>query len=108
MRTLPCRRLDVDVACLAFVVSLLSGFKIPHIENLGVTNDEYEVIDISDNELTKLDNLPLLSRLTMLLLSNNRISKLALELNRNVPHLESLVSRSCSAAELTRCAGPLD
>lgn len=69
----------------------LRGFKIAHIENLGVTNDEYEVIDLSDNEVTKLDNLPTLARLTMLLLSNNRINKVAIELHRNMPKLDALV-----------------
>lgn len=70
---------------------LSSGFKIPHIENLGVTNDEYEVIDLSDNDLTKLDNFPTLKRMEMLLVSNNRINKIALELYRNLPTLDSLV-----------------
>jgi U2 small nuclear ribonucleoprotein A' len=68
------------------------GFKIPHIENLGVTNDEYEVIDLSDNEITRIENLPLLKHLTTLLLSNNKINKIAVELNRNAPAMESLVS----------------
>ena len=25
--------------------SMIAGFKVPHIENLGVTNDEFEVMD---------------------------------------------------------------
>lgn len=56
---------------------LLRGFKIPSIENLGGTNDAYECIDLSDNDLIKLSNFPPLKRLKSLLLMNNRISRIA-------------------------------
>lgn len=85
----------------------LRGLKIPQIENLGVTNDEYEVIDLSDNELTRLDHLPLLQRLNTLLLSHNRIGKIALDLQRNVPKLEALIlthNRLATLADLDALA----
>lgn len=70
---------------------LLPGFKIPHIENLGVTNDEYEVIDLSDNELSKLENFPLLQRLTTLMVCNNRVHKVSLDLHKTLPKLDALL-----------------
>ncbi|CBZ53227.1 putative U2 small nuclear ribonucleoprotein [Neospora caninum Liverpool] len=45
----------------------LRGYKIPTIENLGVTQDHFECIDLTDNELLKLENFPPLPRLKTLL-----------------------------------------
>ena len=49
------------------------GYKIPLIENLGATLDQFDTVDFSDNEIRKVDNFPLLPRLKNLLLNNNRI-----------------------------------
>ncbi|MEE6509307.1 hypothetical protein FKM82_025494 [Ascaphus truei] len=51
----------------------LRGYKIPVIENLGATLDQFDTIDFSDNEIRKLDGFPLLKRLKTLLVNNNRI-----------------------------------
>uniref|UniRef100_A0A8C9G580 Small nuclear ribonucleoprotein polypeptide A' n=1 Tax=Pavo cristatus TaxID=9049 RepID=A0A8C9G580_PAVCR len=51
----------------------LRGYKIPVIENLGATLDQFDAIDFSDNEIRKLDGFPLLRRLKTLLMNNNRI-----------------------------------
>jgi len=69
---------------------LLRGLKIPNIENLGGTNDAYECIDLSDNNLIKLANFPPLKRLRTLLLMNNRISRLADDVFDPLPHLISV------------------
>jgi U2 small nuclear ribonucleoprotein A' len=69
---------------------LLRGLKIPSIENLGGTNDAYECIDLSDNDLIKLANFPPLKRLKTLLLMNNRISRLAEDVFDPLPHLVSV------------------
>lgn len=69
----------------------IRGLKVPVIENLGVTLDQYEAIDLSDNEVAKLDNFPLLTRLQNLLLHNNRIAKISEGLGRYLPKLHSLV-----------------
>ncbi|KAF8506903.1 L domain-like protein [Russula emetica] len=55
----------------------LRGYKIPAIENLGVTKDQHDAIDFTDNSLVALSNLPLLRRLHTLLLANNRISTIS-------------------------------
>jgi len=69
---------------------LLRGFKIPTIENLGGSNDAYECIDISDNDLIKLGNFPPLKRLGTLLLMNNRISRIASDCFDPLPNLVSI------------------
>jgi len=72
----------------------LRGFKIPVIENLGfvfafvissinydmfplivfvrATQDQYQVIDLSDNEILKLDNFPMMLKLEVILLTKTR------------------------------------
>ena len=53
--------------------NVVLGFKIPVIENLGATLDQFDTIDFSDNDIHKLGGFPLLKRLKHLLLNNNRI-----------------------------------
>jgi len=69
----------------------LRGFKIPVIENLGVTEDQYDAIDLSENEILKLENFPLLTRLQTLLLSNNRIARISEGLQKFLPKLSTLM-----------------
>lgn len=66
---------------------LLKGMKIPNVENLGGTNDAYECIDLSDNDLIKLANFPPLKRLHTLMLMNNRISRIAEDCFQPLPNL---------------------
>lgn len=49
------------------------GYKIPEIENLGATGDQFDTIDFSENDIRKLDGFPYLKRLKCLLMNNNRI-----------------------------------
>jgi len=67
------------------------GYKIPQIENLGVTEDQYDCMDFSDNELLLLDGFPLLKRLSTLILNNNRIVRIGANLETFLPKLEALV-----------------
>ena len=34
----------------------LCGYKIPTIENLGVTKDAFDTLDLSNNDVKKLEN----------------------------------------------------
>jgi len=70
---------------------LLRGFKIPAIENLGGTNDAYETIDLSDNDLIKVGNFPPMKRLHVLMLMNNRISRIAEDCFNPLPNLCSVI-----------------
>lgn len=69
----------------------LRGYKASTIENFGVLQDQFDSIDISDNEVRKLDNFPRMQRLTMLLANNNHISKVSARLGDQLVNLKSLV-----------------
>ncbi|CAL1412554.1 unnamed protein product [Linum trigynum] len=69
----------------------LRGNKIPVIENLGATEDQFDTIDLSDNEIVKLENLPFLNRLGTVLLNNNRITRISSRIGEFLPKLHSLV-----------------
>jgi len=43
------------------------------IENMGATMDQFDTIDLTDNDIRRLDGFPLLKRVKGLMLSNNRI-----------------------------------
>lgn len=79
----------------------LRGFKIPVIENLGATQDQYQVIDLSDNEILKLDNFPMMLKLEALLFADNRICRIARGLGKYLPKLESLVLTNNKFSKLT-------
>ncbi|KAJ7358795.1 U2 small nuclear ribonucleoprotein A' [Desmophyllum pertusum] len=78
----------------------LRGYKIPVIENLGATLDQFDTIDMSENDIRKLEGFPLLKRLKSLLLNNNRICRIAEKLDESLPNLESIVMTSNSMQEL--------
>jgi len=69
----------------------LRGNKIAVIENLGATQDQYDSLDLSDNEITKFEGFPILNRLKTILLSNNRIIRIAPNLGEQLPNLDTLV-----------------
>jgi len=79
----------------------LRGFQIPDIENLGVTLDTYDSIDLSENAITRITNIPLLKRLTTLLLSNNRVSRIDAGLGQFLPSLRHLVLTNNKLSTLT-------
>lgn len=78
----------------------LRGYKIPVIENLGATLDQFDTIDLSDNDIRKLDGFPLLKRLKSLLLNNNRVVRISDTLAECLPNLESLILTNNSMQEL--------
>jgi len=78
----------------------LRGHKIPAIENLGVTRDQHDAIDFTDNSIVALANFPLLRRLRTVLLANNRISTISPGLHISLPHLTALVLTNNNIAEL--------
>ncbi|KAL7735428.1 hypothetical protein ACLKA6_019545 [Drosophila palustris] len=87
----PCRERELD----------LRGYKIPQIENLGATLDQFDTIDLSDIDLRKLDNLPHLPRLKCLLLNNNRILRISDGLEDVVPNLNSIILTGNNLQELS-------
>ncbi|KAF9015026.1 L domain-like protein [Cyathus striatus] len=78
----------------------LRGYRIPAIENLGVTKDQHDAIDFTDNAILTLGNLPLLKRLNTLLLANNRIHSISPSIHLSVPNLATLVLTNNTIIEL--------
>ncbi|KAJ3499857.1 hypothetical protein NLJ89_g10050 [Agrocybe chaxingu] len=78
----------------------LRGYKIPAIENLGVTKDQHDAIDFTDNAILTLGNLPLLKRLETLLLANNRIQNISPSIHLSAPNLKTLVLTNNNICEL--------
>jgi len=79
----------------------LRGYKLSVIENLGATLDQFDCIDLSDNDIKKLENFPLLRRLRMLILNNNRICRFESNLEECLPQLETIVLTNNNVQELT-------
>lgn len=69
----------------------MRALKINAIENLGATLNQFDCFDLSDNSIRKFENLPLLPRLKCMLLNNNRIYKIAPNLEESIPNLERLI-----------------
>lgn len=114
----------------------LRGYKIPAIENLGVTRDQNEaigkhpkndrrrprssklakekliaetfVIDFTDNDIRHLGNFPRFTHLKSLLCARNRISSLSPSLASTIPNLEVLVLTGNALTELTDLDGLRD
>ncbi|XP_074521697.1 U2 small nuclear ribonucleoprotein A' [Halichoeres trimaculatus] len=78
----------------------LRGYKIPVLENLGATLDQFDTVDFSDNEIRKLDGFPLLKRLKTLLMNNNRICRVGENLEQSLPSLKELVLTNNNIQEL--------
>lgn len=62
----------------------LRGYKLIVIENLGAMQDQFDTLDLSDNEIKKMDNFPRMNRLRTVLLSNNHITRLDARVGRNL------------------------
>ncbi|VAH96718.1 unnamed protein product [Triticum turgidum subsp. durum] len=81
----------------------LRGNKIAIIENIGATEDQFDTIDLSDNEIVKLENFPFMNRLGTLLINNNRITRINPNLGEFLPKMHTLVltnNRLTSLAEI--------
>lgn len=82
--------------------SIHPGNNIPLIENLGVTRDLNDSIDLTDNNITILGNFPRLVRLRSLLIARNRISHIhPTTFASSVPNLEMLVLSNNHIANLS-------
>ncbi|KAF8390799.1 hypothetical protein HHK36_025327 [Tetracentron sinense] len=64
---------------------------ILHTLFLGSWQDQFDTIDLSDNEIVKLENFPYLSRLGTLIMNNNRITRINPNIGEYLPKLHTLV-----------------
>lgn len=78
----------------------LRGYKISVIENLGATLDQFDCIDLSDNDIKKIEGFPLLKRLRMLLVNNNRVCRFEEHLEESLPNLENMTLINNNIQEL--------
>ena len=76
------------------------GFQVATIENLAVLEDQYDCLDFTNNDIKRLDNFPLMKRVTTLLFSNNHISKLSSSIAKNLPGLQCIVLSNNRIAHL--------
>ncbi|KAK0549044.1 U2 snRNP complex subunit [Tilletia horrida] len=90
--------------CLKDRELILRGNKIPAIENLGVTKDLNDAIDLTDNDIRALAGFPLLTRLTTLSAANNLITRIDPRLAHSLPCLESLILTNNQISELGELA----
>jgi U2 small nuclear ribonucleoprotein A' len=67
---------------------------------LKCPQDQHDAIDLTDNSIVTLGNLPLLKRLRTLLLANNRISSISPSIHLSVPNLTTLVLTNNNISEL--------
>ncbi|KAG1666960.1 hypothetical protein FOA52_004243 [Chlamydomonas sp. UWO 241] len=79
------------MSCINLYELDLRGNKIAAIENLGVTQNQFDSIDLSDNAIVKLEGFPRLLRLKQLLLNNNRLTRIGKKLEDTVPGIETLI-----------------
>ncbi|KAN0064339.1 U2 snRNP complex subunit [Thecaphora frezii] len=82
----------------------LRGLKIPAIENLGVTKDQNDTIDLTDNDIRFLGNFPLLQQLKTLHLGNNLVTRIDSRLAFTIPALSTLVLTNNSIQDLGEVA----
>jgi len=65
-----------------------------------ILQDQHDTIDLTDNSLTALSNLPLSPRLRTLILANNSIHAIHPSIQQSVPNLTTLVLTNNAFAEL--------
>lgn len=69
---------------------LLRGLQIQNLENLGITNDKFAVVDLTGNDLVTVDNIPRLANARALLLGNNKIVHIE-DVEDNLPNVTSIL-----------------
>jgi U2 small nuclear ribonucleoprotein A' len=62
--------------------------------------DAFDCIDLSDNEIKKLENFPRLNRLRMLLLNNNYVTRFQDDLADSITNLEYLILTGNKVSQL--------
>lgn len=69
----------------------LRGLQMPAIENLASHQGTYDTLNLTDNSITALGNIPLSPRIQSLHVAQNQISSISPSLPPNIPNLVTLV-----------------
>lgn len=69
----------------------LRGNRIPQMENLAITRDRYDTVDLSNNELRVLGSFPTLQNLRSLYAANNQLARIDEDMAGRLPNLAHLV-----------------
>lgn len=69
----------------------LRGLQIPVIENLASHQGSYDTLNLTDNSITVLGNIPLSHRLQAIHAAQNQITTISPSLPPNIPNLVTLV-----------------
>ncbi|KAK8843958.1 hypothetical protein IAR55_006750 [Kwoniella newhampshirensis] len=69
----------------------LRGLQIPVIENLASHQGTYDTLNLTDNSITVLGNIPLSPRLQAIHAAQNQITSISPSLPPNIPNLVTLV-----------------
>jgi U2 small nuclear ribonucleoprotein A' len=67
---------------------------------LGVTEDNFDTIDFSDNEIVVFENFPLLKNLRTIFFNNNNITKIKKGYSSTLPAIDTLIFTNNSISEL--------
>jgi len=80
----------------------LRGNRVLVIENLGAMEDQFDVVDLSDNEIKKFSNFPVMRRLKTVLLNNNHIATVGKNLQTQLTKLQYLILTNNRIEELSQ------
>ncbi|XBH66295.1 hypothetical protein VPH35_094826 [Triticum aestivum] len=73
------------------VLIITIHLEMSSVEEFGGTEDEFDTIDLSENMIIKLGNVPCLNRLGTLVASHNRINHICSNIGELLPNLHTLV-----------------
>ncbi|CAI2378186.1 unnamed protein product [Moneuplotes crassus] len=79
----------------------LRGLKIPYIENLALSKDQFGCIDLTENDLVHIPILPELKRLKTMILSDNRISTIEPGFSEKCKGIENIVLMNNKIADFS-------
>ncbi|KAI5954949.1 LEA1 [Candida jiufengensis] len=83
---------------------LLRNLNITEINNLQITNNKFQVIDLTNNDLIKLDNIPKnFDNLETLLLANNNITYIDEEYFPSENHIKSISLMNNNIYRFQKC-----
>jgi U2 small nuclear ribonucleoprotein A' len=67
----------------------------------AIQQDQFDVIDFSDNDIKKLNNFPLMPRLNALILNNNSVTRVGVDLGDNLPKLSTIILTNNKIANIS-------